>query len=58
LGIKYSRNGIVDFIENYMNFESKDCKTDMKNAKLWEIKSNLPNLKQYMKKGGTKWRKN
>ena len=58
LGVKYSRNGIVDFMENYMNFESKDCKTDKKNAKLWEIKTNLPNLQQYMKKGGSKWSKN
>ena len=51
--IKYSRNGIVEFIQNYLQFENKDCTTDKKNAKLWEIKLDLPNVQQYMKKGGS-----
>ena len=36
LGIKYSKYGIIDFVESYMINESKDCKIDKKNARLWE----------------------
>ena len=41
-----------------MAFESNSCKTDKKNAKLWEKKADNKNLTQYMKKGGSKWSKN
>ena len=35
LGVKYSKNGIIGFIEKFMAFESPDNTNDTKNAKLW-----------------------
>jgi hypothetical protein len=54
MGIKYSKNGIIDFVTSQIRKESKEDKTDPKNAKLWEEKLKIPGLKMFLKKGGTK----
>lgn len=36
LGIKYSKNGIIKFVESQLKHERPDNKQDSKNAKLWE----------------------
>ena len=38
LGLKYSRNGVINFVESYLAHENPANKTDRKNAKLWELK--------------------
>jgi len=52
-GIKYSKNGIIDYVTKTLENESKDNKKDPKIAKLWEEKLKIPGLKMYLKKGGT-----
>ena len=54
MGIKYSKNGIIDFVISQIKKETREDKTDPKNAKLWEEKLKIPGLKMYLKKGGTK----
>ena len=52
-GIKYSKNGIIEFIKNTLSAESPNAE-DSNQAKLWEIKLDLPGkLKIYLKKGGS-----
>ena len=38
LGVTYSRNGVINFVESYLAHENPDNKTDRKNARLWELK--------------------
>jgi hypothetical protein len=52
-GIKYSKNGIVEFVTSQLQKESKDNKSEPKVAKAWEEKLKIPGLKMYLKKGGT-----
>jgi len=37
-GVKFSKNGIIKFIEDLLELESPDNKKNTKNAKLWENK--------------------
>lgn len=53
MGIKYSKNGIMKFITEQIEKESKDNKSDPKLAKQWEEKLKIPGLKMFLKKGGT-----
>lgn len=51
--IKFSKNGIIDFVEKILAHESPSNKKDSKNSKLWEEKLKLPSLKMFLKKGGS-----
>ena len=53
LGIKYSKNGIIQFVENLVKQESKSNKADPKTARLWEEKLKTTNLTMSLKKGGS-----
>ena len=53
MGIKYSKNGIIKFVTQQIQTESKNDKTNPKNAKLWEEKLKIPGLTMFLKKGGT-----
>ena len=53
MGIKYSKKGIIQFIENFVRKESRSNKEDVSNAKLWEEKVKSPGLTMYIKKGGS-----
>ena len=55
MGIKYSKNGIMKFIEDLVKKENRNNKEDVMNARLWEEKLNLKNegLIMYVKKGGS-----
>lgn len=53
MGIRYSKNGLIKFIEDLFKKECKNNKNDVKNAKLWEQKLEIPGLNMYMKKGGS-----
>ena len=57
MGIKYSKNGLVEFLETLVANESKQNKKDPKTAKLWEEKLSTPNLTMYLKKGGSEMSK-
>ena len=57
-GIKYSKNGLVSFIEQQLKHESRQNKEDPKNARLWEEKLKVPNgITMSIKKGGSHLRK-
>jgi len=56
-GVRYSKLGIVEFIEKTLKEEDPNGK-DKKNAKLWEKKLEHSGLKYYMKKGGSNLNKN
>lgn len=51
--LKYSKNGIMKYVKEQIQNESKDNKKDPKLAKSWEEKLQIPGLKMYLKKGGT-----
>ena len=54
MGIKYSKNGIIKFVTDQLEYERRDNKQNPKNAKLWEEKLKIPGAKMFLKKGGTK----
>lgn len=49
-GIKFSKNGIISYVENTLQKESKD---DPQNEKLWEEKLTTPEIKLFVKKNGS-----
>ena len=51
--VKFSKNGIIKFIEDLLELESPDNKKNTKNAKLWENKLQMSGIKMYLKKGGS-----
>lgn len=52
--IKFSKNGIIDFIEKTIREESKFNESDPANSKLWEQKMDHPDkIKFFIKKGGS-----
>jgi len=55
LGVKFSKNGIIDFIENLIATESAHNKDDPRIAKLWEEKLNFMGIKMYIKKNGSQF---
>lgn len=57
-GVKYSKRGLIEFIEQQLKHENRSNKEDPKNAKLWEEKLKVPNgITMFMKKGGSHLRK-
>lgn len=52
-GIKYSKNGIVEFIEKFVAYESPHNQSDPANGKLWEQKLNTNLIRMYLKRGGS-----
>ena len=53
-GVKFSKKGLIDYIEKMIAYESNQNKEDPANAKLWEQKLKQPGLTYCIKKGGTK----
>ena len=53
LNFKFTKNFIVDFIENTVKKESINNIEDKKLGLLWEEKLKTPNFIYYMKKQGT-----
>ena len=53
-GVKFSKKGLIDYIEKMIAYESNQNKEDPVNAKLWEQKLKQPGLTYCIKKGGTK----
>ena len=53
LGIKFSKNGIIKFIESYLGNENCNS-SDPQTAKAWHYKeANAPGMKLYLKEGGS-----
>lgn len=52
-GIKFSKRGIIDYVEKVLAYENPLNKKDAKNSKLWEEKVKIPQMKMYLKKGGS-----
>lgn len=46
-GVKFSKRGLIEFIEKFVEHESSA------NQKEWEQKGNFPGLKYFLKKGGS-----
>jgi hypothetical protein len=53
-GVKFSKKGLIGYIEKMIAYESNQNKEDPVNAKLWEQKLKQPGLTYCIKKGGTK----
>ena len=53
MGVKYSKNGLINFIENLVYRECRSNQEDQKNARLWEEKLKIPGLTMHIKKGGS-----
>ena len=53
-GVKFSKKGLIDYIEKMIAYESNQNMEDPANAKLWEQKLKQPGLTYCIKKGGTK----
>ena len=53
MGIKFSKRGIIEFVEGFINYESSRNKEDPRTAKQWEEKSKNPGISMYLKKGGS-----
>ena len=51
-GVKFSKRGIIEYIENFLVQESKANK-DPKVAKAWDQKLKVPALTYFLKKGGS-----
>lgn len=56
-GIKFSKNGLVKYIEDMLELESPVNKKNAKNAKLWEKSLNYQGINLFIKKGGSKFSK-
>jgi len=55
-GVKFSKRGLIEYIERMIKQESAKNKDDPANAKLWEQKLKQPGLTYYLKKGNSKVR--
>ena len=54
LGVKFSKNGLIRYIEESIEKENPDAKsTTSKNAKLWENRMSFMGIKLFLKKGGS-----
>ena len=53
LGVKLSKNGLIEFIEKMFEYESSKNTKDPKNAKLWQEKLNSDIITMYLKSGGS-----
>ena len=57
-GVKFSKNGLIEYITNFLDQESPHNLRDPATAKLWEQKLRMPGLQYYLKKGGSTVDKN
>ena len=55
MGIKYSKNGIIKFIEENVAKESPYGKENPKNAKRWEKQLEFQGINLYIKEGGSQF---
>jgi len=55
LQVKFSKNGIIKFIEETLDYENPDNKKQPANAKLWEEMLKMGGVKSYLKSGGSKF---
>ena len=55
MGVTFSKNGIKSFIENMFANENCNNVTDPENAKKWEMKLETPNIKFFLKRGGSEF---
>ena len=56
MGIKFSKNGIIEFIEKFLAHESHFNKDDAQTARLWKEKEvYAPGVKLYLKEGGSQF---
>ena len=58
LGIKFSKNGIIEYVDNFLKHESLNFSDDPSNAKLWVEKLSMPKkpipgIKLFLKTGGS-----
>ena len=54
-GPLFSKRGIIDYVEKTIAHESASNKKDKKTAKLWEERLALPNIRMWLKKGGSQF---
>ena len=54
-GIKFSKRGIIAYVESFLERESCENKSDPTTAKKWEEKLSTPTLKFYLKNGGSQF---
>lgn len=54
-GIRFSKRGIIEYVEAFLERESSENKTDPATAKKWEEKLSTPTLKFYLKNGGSQF---
>ena len=52
-GVKFSKRGLIEYIEKMHEFENINNKEDPKVGKAWERKLKNPGLTYFLKKGGT-----
>lgn len=52
-GVRFSKRGIIEYVEMFLERESKQNKEDAKTAKLWEQKLKIPAMTYFLKKGGS-----
>ena len=57
-GVKFSKRGIVEFIENSFKKENPNNTDDPENAKKWKCRLDIPTIRLCLKKGGSSWDKN
>ena len=57
-GVKFSKNGLIEFITKFLDQESPFNEEDPACAKLWEQKLKMPGLQYYLKRGGSNVDKN
>lgn len=53
MGVKYSKKGLIEFIEQFLAHENPKNKKDKKNGVLWEENIKTPQIAMFMKKGGS-----
>lgn len=56
-GVKFSKNGIIKYIEEQIAKESPNNEDDPKNAALWENHMKETSFQLHMKKGGSQFNK-
>ena len=53
MGVKYSKKGLVEYIEQFLAHENPKNKKDKKNGGLWAENLKTPQIAMFMKKGGS-----
>ena len=56
VGIKFSKNGIIEYIENFLETENPNNQNDPKIARSWKEKEVFaPGVKLHLKDGGSQF---